>query len=90
MQSPGSSCVERQRRDMSPLILATIALTSLMVTIGRGGLSINGSLLMTYPLRPVVALALGLLVTACGGGGSVVPTLPPDAPGSFTAELTLQ
>ena len=88
MQSPGSSCVERQRRDMSPLILATIALTSLMVTIGRGGLSINGSLLMTYSLRPVVALALGLLVTACGGGGSVVPTLPPDAPGSFTAELT--
>ena len=66
MQSPGSSCVERQRRDMSPLILATIALTSLIVTIGRDGLSINGSLLMTYPLRPVVALALGLLVTACG------------------------
>ena len=48
MRSPGSSCFERQRRDMSPLILATIALTSLMVTIGRGGLSINGSLLMTY------------------------------------------
>ena len=88
MRSPGSSCVERQRSDMSPLILATIALTSLMVTIGRGGLSINGSLLMTYPLRPVVALALGLLVTACGGGGSVVPTPPPEAPGSFTAELT--
>ena len=88
MRSPGSSCVERQRSDMSPLILATIALTSLMVTIGRGGLSINGSLLMTYPLRPVVALALGFLVTACGGGGSVVPTPPPEAPGSFTAELT--
>ena len=73
---------------MSPLILVTIALTSLMVTIGRGGLFINGSLLMTYPLRPVIALALGLLVTACGGGGSVVPTSPPEAPGSFTAELT--
>ena len=47
---------------------------------------------MTRPLRRVVLPALCFLVAACGGGG---PTLPgsspaplPEAPGSFTAELT--
>ena len=51
-----------------------------------------GSSLMTRPLRRVVLPALCFLVAACGGGG---PTLPgsspaplPEAPGSFTAELT--
>ena len=52
-------------------------------------MSINGSLLMTHRFRPAVAYALGLLVAACGGGGSDNPDLfqPPDTPGTLTAEL---
>ena len=52
-------------------------------------MSIDGSSLMTHRFRPAVALALGLLVAACGGGGSDNFDLfqPPDTPGSLTAEL---
>ena len=44
---------------------------------------------MTHRFRPAVAYALGLLVAACGGGGSDNFDLfqPPDTPGSLTAEL---
>ena len=59
-----------------------IALASRMVTIGRGGPSVNGVLNMTYLFRPAVVLALGLLVAACGGGG-------PSLPGSSPAPLPL-
>ena len=53
-------------------------------------MSIDGSSLMTHRFRPAIALALGLLVAACGGGGSDNFDLfqPPDTPGSLTAELT--
>ena len=52
-------------------------------------MSIDGSSLMTHRFRPAIALALGLLVAACGGGGSDNFDLfqPPDTPGSLTAEL---
>ena len=50
---------------------AIIALASRMVTIGRGGPSVNGAQLMTYLFRPAVVLVLGLLVAACGGGGAI-------------------
>ena len=56
---------------------AIIALASRMVTIGRGGPSVNGALLMTYLFRSAVVLVLGLLVAACGGGG---PSLPGSSP----------
>ena len=56
---------------------AIIALASRMVTIGRGGPSVNGALLMTCLFRPAVVLVLGLLVAACGGGG---PSLPGSSP----------
>ena len=56
---------------------AIIALASLIVTIGRGGPSVNGAALMTYLFRPSVGLVLGLLVAACGGGG---PSLPGSSP----------
>ena len=71
---------------------AIIALASRMVTIGRGGPSVNGAALMTYLFRPAVVLVLGLLVAACGGGG---PSLPgsspaplPRPPRDLTIELT--
>ena len=56
---------------------AIIALAALVVTIGRGGPSVNGAALMTYLFRPAVVLVLGLLVAACGGGG---PSLPGSSP----------
>ena len=71
---------------------AIIALASRMVTIGRGGPSVNGALLMTCLFRPAVVLVLGLLVAACGGGG---PSLPgsspaplPGPPGDLNIEIT--
>ena len=42
---------------------------------------------MIHSLRFAVVFALGLLVAACGGSPTI-PDSPPEAPGSFTAELT--
>ena len=42
---------------------------------------------MICPLRSAVVFALGLLIAACGGS-PILPDSPPEAPGSFTAELT--
>ena len=60
-----------------------------MVAIGRGGPLMLGSVPMNFQIRRMVVLAVGFVVAGCGGG-TFFPysTLPPEAPGSFTAELT--
>lgn len=72
---------------MPPPAAAKNALTSLVLTPVRSGRLIT---VLNRPLRLAVVLVYGLLVAACGGGGSLIPdgALPPFAPGSFTAELT--
>ena len=72
---------------MPPPAVAKNAFTSLVLTPVRSGRLIP---VLNRPLRLAVVLVYGLLVAACGGGGSLIPdgALPPFAPGSFTAELT--
>ena len=60
-----------------------------MVANDRGCLFNHGCPLMTVRIRPVVALALGLLVAACGGGIFIpYAARSPDAPSMLNAELT--
>ena len=42
---------------------------------------------MICSFRATASLTLGLLIAACGGN-PIIPDSPPEAPGSFTAELT--
>ena len=60
-----------------------------VVANDRGCLFNDGYPLMTVRIRPVVALALGLLVAACGGGTFLPNAVrSPNAPSMLHAELT--